>query len=56
MTPAYRPYASPQFIEIERFAEVVIRTRIQPFDAIGNLVERGQQEDRGPVATRAQFP
>ena len=46
--------ARGEFLEIERLAEIVVRAGIQSFDAVGNLVERGQQQHRCPVASGAQ--
>ena len=47
--------AGGEFLEIERLAEIVVRAGIQSPDAVGDLVERGQQQHRGPVAAGAQF-
>ena len=40
--------------EIEGLHKIVVGTRVQPLDPIQHLVERGQNDDWGHVAPRAQ--
>jgi hypothetical protein len=48
------PEAGRELLVGEGLDEVVIRARVQSFDAIGNSVARGQHQDRGAVAGRAK--
>ncbi len=51
-----RPDPRRELGQVEGFHEIVVRPRVQPLDPVRNLIERGQDDDRGHVAARPQPP
>ena len=44
-----------KFAKIERLAEIIVRTKVEPFDPILGHVARGQEQDRRRAARAAPF-
>ena len=53
-TTVQRSQPRQQFLEIERFRQVVVCAGVEAVDAIADGGSRGQEQDRYPVAVRAQ--
>ena len=51
-----RPYAGRQFVEIERFDQIVIGARIQTFDAVSDGVASREYQDRNSIRRTARRP
>ena len=48
-------HACGEFIQIEGLSEIIVRSGVESPDAVGHLVERRQQQHRGPIARGADF-
>lgn len=54
LTADQRTHTGAEFIEIERFDKVIVGAGVEPFDAIGDRVARGEDQHRRGVAFGAQ--
>ena len=55
-TTQQRPHPGQQFLERERFGQVVVGAGIEPGHPLGNRITGGQHQDRQVVSGTAQLP